>query len=252
MPQITLSGIVRRRFVHCVNQSDRSVRDLVGHIGLSPTVLCKIIADQNTAEIPLWAFYRIARWLQMPLINVIRIGGKQPKISELVTLGMKVRGYSSSSTEDQERAAQEVGVSVAVFRRALHGYASFRPSIRTCQRIADWLSWTRFDQDDIAVAAGMLIHYQSDGKSVIVSSQAARSVRPYPCACGRAGCIIPAHIPNGPHRKWRDDACRMWATRRLERKGRRERSENRSMPALLQHSSVRFIMINERAIPVRF
>lgn len=252
MPQITLSRIVRRRFVHCVTQNGHTVRELVEHIGLSPAVLCKIMADQNIAGIPLQEFYLIALWLQMPLINVIRLGGKQPRISELVTLGMRVCGYSPIDTEDQELAAREAGVSVAVFRRALHGYDSFRPSIRTCQSMANWLSWTGFDTEDVAISAGMLTRYRPDGKGVTISPQVARSVRPYPCACGRAGCMIPAHIPVGPRRKWRDDACRMWARRQLERDGKHSRSKNRRTTTLPQRRIVRFIMINERAVPVRF
>jgi hypothetical protein len=72
----------------------------------------------------------------------------------------------------------------------------------------------------------------------------AQALAPYPCACGRPGCTVPAHVPAGPRRKWRSDACRMWARRRGQG----------AQPVALPHPTpiVRFIVINERAVPVRF
>lgn len=250
MRKPTLSGIVKRRFVHCVNQHARSVPDLVTQIKLPPAQLCKLIAGQQLEELPLMAFYRVAQWLQMPLVNALALAGRSPTLSELVRLGMQVQGQRPTSAADQLRAAQAAGVSVAVFRRALHGYADFRPSIRTCDKLAAWLSWTGFRSEDIAVAAGMVVRYLPEGRRVTVSTESARQIGPYPCACGRAGCMVPAHVPLGRRRKWRSDACRMWAKRRAQRLG----EVSAPTPAPLPHREpiVRFIKIKERPVPVRF
>ena len=140
MRQITLAGLVRRRFLYCTKR--QSVRAVVMQIGISPGDLCQVIADRHATRLSLHTYYQIARWLHMPLANVIALSGKRLKLAELVRLGMSVRGYEISSTHDQITAANEVGISVAVFRRALHGYASFTPSVRTCDRLATWLAWT--------------------------------------------------------------------------------------------------------------
>ncbi|MBN1562630.1 MAG: hypothetical protein JXA10_02245 [Anaerolineae bacterium] len=239
----TLSGIVKRRFLHYVHIRDYTVRGVVDDIGITPGDLCRLISHQNIGQLPITTFFQTARWLRMSLANVIALAGTRPKLSDLVKLGMMVQGYNPTSSADQIQAANDVGVSVAVFRRALHGYESFKPAIRTCDQFADWLAWTGFTSDDIATAAGMIVCYQADGERVIISPDVAQAIKPYPCACGRAGCMVPAHIPNGPRRKWRSDACRMWAKRNLE-------PEAASLP----HSSeiMRFIMINERRVPVRF
>jgi len=253
MRQHTLSDIVKRRFVHCVNQHKYPVHTLVARIGLPPVDLCKLIANQKTTTLPLYDFFLIAKWLHMPLNNVTQLGSKQPVISELVALGMLSRGYTPTNTQDQQRAAREVGISVAVFRRALHNYDTFRPSIRTCNQVADWLSWTGFDTEDIAIAAGMLVRYLPNGKRITLTPKAEHAIKPYPCACGRAGCVVPAHIPNGPRRKWRSDACRMWAKRRTERLAQQpSQSQGVATPLPQRTSIVRFIMINERPVPVRF
>jgi hypothetical protein len=143
---------------------------------------------------------------------------------------------------------------VAVFRRALHGYADFKPSLRTCDRLADWLAWSGFDTDDIALAAGMVVLDRQDGQRVTVSPDTSRKIEPYPCACGRAGCMVPAYIPSGPRRKWRSDACRMWAKRRASRQIGSIQAASRVPLIALPHPAplVRFIMINERSVPVRF
>jgi len=229
------------------------VRALVERIGLPPVVLCKLIADQNAAELSLSSLFMIANWLQMPLINVVLLGNRQPTLAELVSLGMETRGYCTTSTYDQETAANEVGTSVAVFRRALHDYDTFRPSIRTCNQLAEWLSWTGFDSEDIAIAAGMMVRYLDDGRRITITPEIEQTIKPYPCACDRPGCVVPAHIPNGPHRKWRNDACRMWAKRKTEREAKQLAPRNHPSIPLPQHSPiVRFIMINERPVPVRF
>jgi hypothetical protein len=215
--------------------------------------LCKVIADQNTAQLPLDNYFLIAKWLQMPLINVVLLGNKQPTLTELVSLGMKARGYCPTSTQDQLHAANEVGISVAVFRRALHDYDTFRPSIRTCNRLAEWISWMGFDTEDIAVAAGMVVRYLDNGQRITITPETDQNIAPYPCACGRPGCVVPAHIPSGPHRKWRSDACRMWAKRKAEREMKQGQVDRSSASPLPQNSPiVRFIMINERPVPVRF
>ncbi len=243
--QVTLSALVRRRFIHCMNARGQSAADLVREIGLPPLTLCHLIAGQNLPAIPLAAYYRIARWLQMPLWNALLLAGVGPDLAALVRFGMELRGYRVSSTEDQERTARAIGISVAVFRRALHGYPSFHPSVQTCDRLANWLAWMGVSAEEIALAAGMVVRYRANGRRLTITRQAAQAVAPYPCACGRAGCMVPAHIPAGPRRQWRSDACRMWARR------------HQIAPASvhpLPHSPqvVRFIRINERAVPVRF
>jgi len=241
MRQTTLSGIVKRYFIHSTQR--QPVEAVVAAIGLTPADLCRVIAGQDIASLPLFTYYQLARWLRMPLSNVIALAGARPKLEDLIRLGMEVRGYRPNSTQDQIRAAAETGISVAVFRRALHGYADFTPSIYTCDRLAAWLSWSGFEPDDIAAASGMVILYRPDGRRVALTQNLSQEIKPYPCACGRAGCMVPAHIPTGPRRKWRSDACRMWAKRRAAK----------SPAKLPQHDPiVRFIMINERSVPVRF
>ena len=253
MRPVTLADIVKRRFLYCVNQRHQPVREVVAAIGIPPGDLCRVIADQQTAYLPLFIYYRIACWLRMPLANVLALAAKRLKLDELIRLGMEVRGYRASNTHDQLAAADAVGISVAVFRRALHGYADFTPSIRTCDRLAGWLAWTGLDADDIVLAAGMIVRYRPDGKRVALTVAVNRDIRPYPCACGRAGCMIPAHIPSGPRRKWRSDACRMWAKRKTDRETRRALAAATN-PVALPHPVpiVRFIAINERPVPVRF
>lgn len=250
----TLSDIVKRHFIHCVNNHGYPVRTMVSRIGLPPVELCKLIAAQQPEQLPLHSYFMIAKWLHMPLINVTLLSNKQATIEELVHLGMVARGYDPTSTQDQEAAADEVTISVAVFRRALHGYGSFRPSIRTCNKLAQWLSWTGFDSEDIAVAADMLVRYLPDGRRITITPEVDRAIKAYPCACGRAGCMVPAHIPNGPRRKWRSDACRMWAKRKAERESQQAKRFSAAAESPLPHQSpiVRFIMINERPVPVRF
>ncbi len=245
----TLSGIVKRRFVHCVNQRAQSVPELVAQIELPPGQLCKLIAGQQLDTLPLMTFYRVAQWLQMPLVNALTLAGRRPKLSELVRLGMQVAGYTPTSAADQLQAAQDAGVSVAVFRRALHGYADFRPSIRTCDRLAQWLAWTGLSSEDIAVAAGMVVRYLPQGRRVTVPPTQAQ-IGPYPCACGRAGCTVPAHVPLGRRRKWRSDACRMWAKRRAQRQEKDAAAQSTPLPH--HEPIVRFIKIKERPVPVRF
>jgi hypothetical protein len=254
MRQVTLSGLVKRRFVHCVSARGYTVRRLVETIGVAPGDLCRVIAGQNTDRLFLSTYLQIARWLRMPLANVIALSGTTLKLGALVQLGMEVRGYCSTRSADQIAAAGEVGMGVAVFRRALHGYADFRPSLRTCDRLADWLAWSGFDADDIALAAGMVVLYRRDGQRVTMTSDASRKIEPYPCACGRAGCMVPAHITSGPRRKWRSDACRMWAKRQAAREARSILVTPRASLTALPHPAplVRFIMINERPVPVRF
>jgi hypothetical protein len=255
MRQPKLSGIVKRRFVHCVNNRHQPVAAVVTTIGISPGELCQIISDHHVNHLPVGTYYRIARWLQMPLANVVALAGARPRLEDLVRLGMRVRGQQPTSTQDQANAANEAGLSVAVFRRALHGYSTFSPSLRTCDKLATWLTWTGFDTDDIAYAAGMVVRYRADGRRVTITQETARQIKPYPCACGRAGCMVPAHIPSGPHRKWRSDACRMWAKRKTEREARVTRkSQTKHTSTAPPHtaSRVRFITINERPVPVHF
>jgi hypothetical protein len=253
MKQLTLSGIVRRRFVHCVNSHHQSVRDVIRSAGITPGEMCQIITDQLVDHLPLQTYNWIAAWLKMPLANVVALAGARPKLQDLVRTGMEIRGYRVTSTQDQITAAAEIGISVAVFRRALHGYADFSPSIRTCDRLAAWLAWTGFEPDDIVTAAGMIVRYRPDGRRVVLSPDIDRQIKPYPCACGRAGCMIPAHIPSGPRRKWRSDACRMWAKRQAAPKTHQRTIQYRIPSRLPQLPPiVRFIMINERPVPVRF
>ena len=249
MRQPALAGIVQRRFLHCVNARGQDVSEVVASIGITPGELCRVISNQNMACLSLDTCYHIAHWLRMPLANVIALAGVRLKLPALIRLGMRARGYRATNAQDQIKAAAEAGIGVAVFRRALHGYGDFSPSIRTCDRLAAWLAWTGLESDDIVTAAGMVMHYRPDGTRIALSLAAERAIRPYPCACGRAGCTVPAHIPSGPRRIWRSDACRMWAKRRDER----ETSNIRSRAAL-PHSTpiVRFIVINERPVPARF
>jgi hypothetical protein len=251
MRQITLSGIVKRRFLHYVNIRGYSVRDVVEDIGITPGELCRMITRQNTGHLPITTFYHTARWLHMSLANVFALADTRPRLSDLVKLGMAVCGYFPKKSEDQITAANEAGVSVAVFRRALHGYESFTPSLRTCDQLADWLAWTGFTPDDIAIAAGMVVCYHLDGQRAILSPDTAKTITPYPCACGRVGCMIPAHIPTGPRRKWRSDACRMWAKRKADRETT-QAFIGKKAPLPHQTEIMRFIVINERRVPVRF
>ena len=253
MRQLTLSGIVKRRFMHCVNRHGAPVSEVVQAIGIAPRELCQIIAGQPTIHLPLQTHDRVARWLHMPLANVVALSGIKPRLQDLIALGMERRGYHPSNSLDQIRAAADVGISVAVFRRALHGYADFRPSIYTCDQLARWLAWSGFTTDDIVTAAGMAVRYLPGGRRVTVALDVAERIEPYPCACGRAGCVIPAHIPSGPRRKWRSDACRMWAKRQAERDARRITRRSKRVRVSSPHPPiVRFIVINERFVPVRF
>lgn len=250
MRQVTLSGLVRRRFVHCMSVRGQSAADLVREIGLPPLTLCHLIAGQKLPAIPLAAYYRIACWLQMPLWNTLLLAGAGPDLAALVRFGMEVQGCRASSTEDQERTARAIGISVAVFRRALHGYSGFHPSMQTCDRLADWLAWMGVSAEDVALAAGMVVRYHATGRRLTITQQAAQAVAPYPCACGRAGCMVPAHIPAGPRRQWRSDACRMWAKRRQSAPAPVSTVPARALPH--PPEIVRFIRINERPVPVRF
>jgi hypothetical protein len=247
MRQPTLSGIVQRRFLHCVNSRGQSVQEVVASIGIAPGDLCHLIANRGQASLSVNTCWHVARWLRMPLANVIALAGVRLKLPDLIWLGMQARGYRVRSAQDQIAAAAEAGISVAVFRRALHGYGDFSPSIRTCDRLAAWLAWTGLEPDDIVTAAGMVMHYRPDGTRIALTPAARRAIRPYPCACGRAGCMVPAHIPSGPRRIWRSDACRMWTKRRAQRIAQNARTAV-PHPA----SIVRFIAINERAVPARF
>ena len=114
-------------------QAEDGIRDLVRSRGLGDVY--------KRQAIPLAAYYRIACWLQMPLWNTLLLAGAGPDLAALVRFGMEVQGCRASSTEDQERTARAIGISVAVFRRALHGYSGFHPSMQTCDRLADWLAW---------------------------------------------------------------------------------------------------------------
>jgi hypothetical protein len=253
MRQLTLSGIVRRRFIHCVNQRGYTVSEVVQAIGITLRELCQIIAGQPTLHLSLRTHDRIARWLRMPLANVTALSGLKPRLQDLIALGMERRGYVATSSQDQISAADDVGISVAVFRRALHGYADFRPSVYTCDQLARWLAWSGFTTEDVVAAAGMTVRYLPGGRRVTVALDAAERIEPYPCACGRAGCVIPAHVPSGPRRKWRSDGCRMWAKRQAERDARRITCRSKKVRAASPHPPiVRFIMINERLVPVRF
>ncbi|HEX3049020.1 MAG TPA: hypothetical protein VHP83_00070 [Aggregatilineaceae bacterium] len=152
--QPSLTSIVRRRFLTCVNEHGQSVPDVVNTLQVAPGELCRIIAGQNIAHLNINTYYQLARWLHMPLANVMALAGARPRMVDLIRLGMQVAGFRPTSAQDQITAAAQAGVSVAVFRRALHGYASFTPSIRTCDRLAEWLEWTGFHPDDIALATG--------------------------------------------------------------------------------------------------
>ena len=250
MRQVTLAGLVKRRFLHRVQRGGESVRALVAVIGVPPGHLCRLIANQRVKTLPLATFVRVAHWLGMPLVNVLALAEIELTLDELVSLGMTARGLEPTNAADQEHGAQQAGVSVAVFRRALHGYPDFRPSMRTCDRLAGWLAWTGYGPEDVVRAAGMRLVMRPDGVCVSVTPEAAQTVGPYPCACGRAGCMVPAHVPqpHGQRRKWRSDACRMWARRQIERAG-----QGAGASAALPQPApiVRFIVINERRFPVR-
>ena len=254
MRQITLSGLVKRRFIHYIRAHELPARDIVEMIGIPPGDLCRIIAGQNLSRLPLEAYYQLAIWLHMPLANVTVLADITPRLQDLIQLGMKARGYCPTSARDQVIAADDAGVSVAVFRRALHGYPDFRPSIWTCNRFANWLVWTGCVLEDIARAADMIVCYLPDGQPITIAVDEEREITLYPCACGRAGCMVPAYIPNGPRRKWRSDACRMWAKRKAEREMRAASAAERAPVSPLPNPApiVRFIMINERRVPLRF
>ena len=253
MPRITLSGLVSRRLAHCVNVRGYDVPELIFSVGVSPKELCQIIAGHKIVEHSPYAYYQISRWLGMPLSNVFALADISVNLKTLVALGMQVYGYRTTSTTAQVHAASDAGISVAVFRRALHGYEDFRPSIKTCDRIADWVSWSGFTSEDIAFSAGMMVRYYANGRRVALTQQANQHIAPYPCACGRAGCTVPAHIPYGPRRKWRSDACRMWAKRHERSTECQQSVSDREVFPLPQHTPlVRFITINERPVPVRF
>jgi hypothetical protein len=225
------------------------VRAVVAAIGLPPGDLCKVIAGQSLSRQPLNTYWALARWLQMPLSNVVALAGKRPRLAELVALGMVASEYVPTNAQHQVAAAEAIGISVAVLRRALHGYADFRPSIRTCDLLAAWLSWTGYTTEEIATAAGMGIRYRTNGRALTTTLALGPQVGPYPCACGRPGCLVPAHLPVGPRRIWRSDACRMWAKRQLRRAADPRRSQT---PLPYREPIVRFIRINERAVPARF
>lgn len=253
MPRITLSGLVSRHLAHCVNVRGYSIPDVVSSIGVAPKELCLIIAGHKIAEGSPYTYYQISRWLGMPLSNVLSLADISIDLKTLVTLGMQVYGYRPTSTADQVHAANNAGISVAVFRRAFHGYENFRPSIKTCDRIADWVSWSGFTSEEIALSAGMMVRYSANGRRVTLTQHANQHIAPYPCACGRVGCMVPAHIPYGPRRKWRSDACRMWAKRHKQPAGSQKTTLARDTLPLPQHRPlVRFITINERPVPVRF
>ena len=251
MRQPTLSELVKRRFITCISKPGQTVPAVVQAIGIPATELCQIIAGQSTVRLSLHTHAQIARWLRMPLANVVALSGCKPRLRELMIVGMEMRGWRPNNSHHQIQAAAEAGLSVAVFRRALHGYADFRPSLRTCDRVARWLVGTGFTAEDIAAAADMTVRYLPDGRRTTVALDIVESVESYPCACGRAGCLVPGHIPSGPRRKWRSDACRMWAKRQAERAGS---SAAVRAPSSLAHRDpiVRFIVINERLVPVQF
>jgi len=98
---------------------------------------------------------------------------------------------------------------VAVFRRGLHGYADFRPSVYTCDQLARWLVWSGFTTEDIVAAAGMTMRYLPGERRVTVALDVAEKIEPYHAHVVGQVCD-PAHVPSGPRRKWRSDACRMW------------------------------------------
>ena len=175
----TLSGLVKRRFVHCVNMHGETVPGLVHQIGIPPHDLCRLIAGPSSDQLPIPAYYRIAQWLRMPLSNVMALAATSPDLKTLIRLGMEVRNFSPSNTQNQIQAAGEAGIGVAVFRRALHGYTDFRPSIRTCDKLATWLSWSGFTGDDIAVAAGMVVKYRENGRRITLSLDAAEQLHFY-------------------------------------------------------------------------
>jgi hypothetical protein len=65
--------------------------------------------------------------------------------------------------------------------------------------------------------------------------------------------MVPAHIPNGPRRKWHSDACRMWAKRQAEREAEAGPKKTGQARTTVQHPPIkRFIVINERRVPARF
>lgn len=257
MRAMTLSRLVEKRFLRMMAQHHNDVEAVINIIGIQPGELCRIITAQRLPQLSIATYFRIAKWLQMPLANVLRLADIAPKLADLLRLGMITRGYRPTSTHDQITAAHEAHISVAVFRRALHGYTDYAPSLRTCDNLADWLAWTGYGGDDVAYSAGMIVHYQPNGQRATARCSVLEEITPYPCACGRPGCYVPAHIPAGPRRIWRSDACRMWSKRRQEHTNSAQRAAStppkHERPTLPETAPiVRFIAINERRIPVRF
>lgn len=249
MRQTSLSGIVRRWFLHLAVQRQIAVPQIVADCGIAPGDFCRIIANQNMSQISLPTYYRLSRWLHMPLAYVTALAPFAPKLEDIVRLGMVVRALRATSTQDQVQAAQEAGISVAVFRRSLHGYANHTPSLQTCDRLAAWLHWSGYTPDEIAASAGLMVRYTIDGVRQAVPREVLAKLEPYPCACHRPGCMVPAHIPSGPRRIWRSDACRMWAKRHSEQVRQSLLTEAHTLPS--SATIVRFIAINERRLPVR-
>lgn len=244
----TLSGIVKRRFIFCYSVRHQTVQEIIELVGVPAVHFCHVIAGTHPANLPLRSYYRLACWLNMTLANVLALARYQPKLEDLICLSMEVQGMRPSSCEAQIIASRQAGISVAVFRRALHGYADFSPSRETCLHLAHWMAWTGLDLAAIAASAGMTVRYEAGRGLLIHSPSVERVMKPFPCACGRPGCMVPAHIPNGPRRKWRSDACRMWA----KRKEARTWSRSHPSPLPCPVPIVRFITINERVVPARF
>lgn len=251
MYQPSLSGIVRRRFIHCIADRGLSAGEVVSAIGLPPADLCKLIAGQVCSAHRAENLWCVARWLNMSVKNVALLAGQSLRLDELIALGMRHEGFRPNSSQDQLAAAQRAGISVAVFRRALHGYPDFRPSLRTCNLLARWLAWTGYDVFELAHSAGVRIQHLPNGRVLTTSVWREGLVGPYPCACGRSGCFVPAHFPTGPRRIWRSDACRMWA-KRCSTKMLEQSHCVTTAPLPHRPPIVRFILINERAIPARF
>src|SRR5512139_2093488 len=176
MRQPTLSGLVKRRFIACITKPGQTAPAVVKAIGIPATELCQIIAGQPTASLSLHTHTQIARWLRMPLANVVALSGCRPRLKDLIVLGMEMRGWRPTNSHHQIQAATSAGLSVAVFRRALHGYEDFRPSLRTCDRVARWLAGTGFTTDDIAAAADMVVRYMPDGRRTTVTLDIAERV----------------------------------------------------------------------------
>lgn len=247
MHQMTLSDLTRRHFVHCVNRRGMSAAEVVAQIGLSASEICAVIAGRAIEQRSPVTYYRLARWLHMSLAQIAALANVQPALSDLVRLGMILQGRRPTSTHDQCLSAAEVGIGVATFRRALHGYETFKPSMQTCDKLTRWLAWTGFTSEEIASSAEMFVGRNTRGRRITVAQVDEPMIAAYSCACGRPGCVVPAHLPSGPRRKWRNDACRMWASRngRVHIPGTRSEA-----PYPTRHA--RFIMINERPVPVTF